>query len=192
MEDSITRAIRGGRSARRYECTLSALGEREVGSLANKYYACTLFRRRMCTYIDIYRYVLYGFKCRSETSVAGERTHSSHESGAERARNKKNYEKLPPPARASQLYANKPLHATRAERDTRKKDGEKRRFELANRYAAPSLVTRSFIAIERTSRDTPPSLHRSDKRATGGGQRRTRKGTARRGNRVRNTAIRKA
>lgn len=58
------------------------------------------------------------------------------------------------PPRVS-LYANKLLHAT-GERDIE-------RLELADRNAAPSLVTRSFIAIERTSRNTPPFLHRSDK-----------------------------
>jgi len=40
------------------------------------------------------------------------------------------------------------------------------RVELADRNAAPSLVTRSSIAIERTSRNTPPSLRRRDKRTT--------------------------
>lgn len=58
------------------------------------------------------------------------------------------------PPRVS-LYANKLLHAT-GERDIE-------RLKLADRNAAPSLVTRSFIAIERTSRNTPPSLCRSDK-----------------------------
>jgi len=56
------------------------------------------------------------------------------------------------PRRVS-LYANKLLHATNAIY----------RLELADRNAAPSLVTRSFIAIERTSRNTPPSLCRCDK-----------------------------
>lgn len=58
------------------------------------------------------------------------------------------------PRRVS-LYANKLLHAT-SERDIY-------RLEFADRNAAPSLVTRSFIAIERTSRNTPPSLCRCDK-----------------------------
>lgn len=74
------------------------------------------------------------------------------------------------PPRVS-LYANKLLHAT-GERDME-------RLELADRNAAPSLVTRSFIAIERTSRNTPPFLRRGDKSHR---EDRTRKGTARRGN----------
>lgn len=116
------------------------------------------------------------FECWIETSVT--RLTESHpprgrkEKEREREGWKENKEVMRSyrPPRVS-FYANKLLHAT-GERDIE-------RLELADRNAAPSLVTRSFIAIERTSRNTPPFLRRGDKSHR---EDRTRKGTARRGN----------
>lgn len=89
----------------------------------------------------------------------------------EKGRNKnKSYETLPP--RRISLYANKPLHAMSVRANAIQ------RLEFTDRNAAPSLVTRSSIAIERTSRNTPPSLHRRDKRTTERGQNQERHDTS--------------